>query len=67
MEVYNLTVKDQSAGNSLLLSIRIDYQVMITGSREELNAHGTDKTTWRKGWVTLEVDPRTVMVSNWPP
>jgi prepilin-type N-terminal cleavage/methylation domain-containing protein len=66
MEVYNLTVRDQSAGNSLNLSIRIDYQVMISGSQEELTAHGTDKKTWRKGWVTVEVNPRTVMVTNWP-
>lgn len=66
MEVYNLTVRDQSSGNSLRLSIRIDYQVMISGSQQELNLHGTDKKTWRKGWVTIEVDPRTVVVNSWP-
>ena len=43
MEVYNLTVIDQSAGNSLLLSIRIDYQVMLTGSSAEADLHGTAK------------------------
>jgi prepilin-type N-terminal cleavage/methylation domain-containing protein len=67
MEVYNLTVKDQSAPNSLLMSVRIDYQVMLTGSQlADRNLHGPDKRTWRKGSVTLQVDPRTVIVSNWP-
>ncbi len=63
MEVYNLTVNDRSSGNGLQFSARIDYQVLITGSNEELNLHGTDKKTWRKGWVTLEADPRTVVLN----
>ena len=63
MEVYNLTVNDRSSGNALQFSVRIDYQVMITGSNGELNLHGTDKKTWRKGWVTLEADPRTVVLN----
>ena len=41
MEVYGLTVKDQSAGNSLRFTVRIDYQVKLTGSQEELNAART--------------------------
>jgi hypothetical protein len=36
---------------------------MLTGSKGELNLHGTDKKTWRKGWVTLEGDPRTVVLN----
>jgi prepilin-type N-terminal cleavage/methylation domain-containing protein len=63
MEVYNLTVKDQSS-NSLRFSIRIDYQVLLSGSKAELNLHGTDKKTWRKGWVTLGADPRTVVLNE---
>ena len=63
IEVYNLTVNDRSSGNALQLSIKIDYQVMLTGSKAELNAHGLGKTTWRKGWVTLEADPRTVVLN----
>jgi prepilin-type N-terminal cleavage/methylation domain-containing protein len=67
IEVYNLTVKDQSSANSLLLSIRIDYQVMLTGSQGEKDLHGTNKKSWRKGWVTLQADPRTVVLNQWPP
>jgi hypothetical protein len=66
MEVYNLTVKDQSTSNGLQFSVRIDYQVMLTGSKEESNLHGTDKKTWRKGWVTLGADPRTVVLNEGP-
>ena len=68
MEVYNLTVKDrtQSPNTTLQFSVRIDYQVMLTGSKGESNLHGTDKKTWRKGWVTLEADPRTVVLNEGP-
>jgi|WetSurSiteA1Bulk_404760.scaffolds.fasta_scaffold43610_1 prepilin-type N-terminal cleavage/methylation domain-containing protein len=64
MEVYNLTVKDQSSPDALQFSIRIDYQLMLTGSKGESNLHGTDKKTWRKGWVTLGADPRTVVLNE---
>ena len=36
------------------------------GSQEESNLHGTDKKTWRKGWVTLGADPRTVVLNEGP-
>jgi prepilin-type N-terminal cleavage/methylation domain-containing protein len=62
LEVYNLTVIDQSAGNQRLLSVRIDYQVMLTGAASEANLHGTAKTTWYKGWVTIEADPRIIVM-----
>jgi prepilin-type N-terminal cleavage/methylation domain-containing protein len=66
MEVYNLTVQDQtqSPNTTLRFSIRIDYQVLLSGSKAELNLHGTDKKTWRKGWVTLGADPRTVVLNE---
>ena len=69
MEVYNLTVKDQSGvtlgiPNQRLLSIRIDYQVMLKGASAEANLHGTDKKTWYKGWVTIESDPRIIVLND---
>ncbi|MGB6063398.1 MAG: prepilin-type N-terminal cleavage/methylation domain-containing protein [Desulfomonilaceae bacterium] len=63
MEVYNLTIKDQSSGNSLRFSVRIDYQVMLKGSQEESNAHGLHKKTWHKAWITVEADPRTLVLN----
>ncbi len=63
MEVYGLTVKDQSSGNSLRFTVRIDYQVKLTGSQAELNAHGPGKKTWHKAWITFEADPRTLVLN----
>lgn len=65
MEVYNLTVKDQSGANNWRqLSIRIDYQVMLAGAQQETNLHGTDKKTWYKGWVTIQSDPRIIVLND---
>jgi prepilin-type N-terminal cleavage/methylation domain-containing protein len=67
LEVYNLTVKDQSAGAGLQFSVRVDYQVKLTSSQEEKNLHGTAKKTWHKGWVTVGAVPGSVLVYAWPP
>jgi hypothetical protein len=64
MEVYNLKVVDESTPNKRRFSIRIDYQVKLSGSKDENTLHGTAKRTWHKGYVTLKADPRVIVLSG---
>jgi len=66
LEVYNLKVSDLSTTMKRSFSIRIDYQVKLGGSLPESGAtqHGTAKQTWYKTWVTIEANPRVILLNG---
>jgi len=64
LEVYNLSVTDESSGQKRRFAIRIDYQVKLAGSKDENASHGTAKTSWHKGFVTIKADPRVIVLGG---
>ncbi len=64
LEVYNLKVSDVSSGKQRSYSIRLDYQVLLGASNNELTAHGTAKNTWYKSWVTIQASPRIILING---
>jgi len=64
LEVYNLTVVDESGANKRRFSIRIDYQVKLWGSKDENASHGAAKISWHKGFVTISADPRVIVLGG---
>ncbi len=66
LEVYNLKVADISGvlNQKRSYSIRLDYQVKLGGSNDELTAHGTAKQSWYKVWVTIEASPRLILING---
>lgn len=66
LEVYNLKVSDMSGVSNLKrsFSIRLDYQVKMGGSKDEQTLNGTAKKTWYKSYVTIEANPRVIMLNG---